>query len=826
MKNIFTFIVLCFVALNISAQVPEGIIYQAEARDNYGKLIASESLDVKIAILEDNSTGLLVWEGLYNVTTNKYGMFVLIIGDGESTSTYAFDAIDWSNHSHFLNVKVKRESDPDWVNMGTSQFLSVPYALHAKTAESLVAKEVLSVKKAQTDGVPSQNWSLFGNSKSDPETDKLGTTDVADLVLITDNEERMRILANGDIEMKNSLEVGKDLTVKRNVYLNTEGGETINNGPLTVANQSKTTLTGDLLVNGETRLDSTVLMNVKNGQTINYGNFTVENTSNTKLTGELTVNGRSQFDSDMNVDAIATINKIIVDTTENYSTPRDPNSIVDVRGLLVADSIVIAGGLDIGGNLKVHGDSVIIDHHLNVGGRTQLGDQVTIDAPINGADSDYGAYPLRVQGGDQGIAIKVNGSRSNSNNYVTFWDENGIQGRIEGETTTDLLTNPEYIFDNVMFAVDIEITSGQLAIAIAEEVQAIAEGVSYAASENICGGVGAVVCPPPPAQAITVATNIAVKTANLVLAGASEAKAVAEPVAYNTFKHTQIGVTYQSGAGDYAEWLPKANPSEKLFPGEVVGVTQGLIDHNTSVAEKVLVISSKPIVLGNTPEEGKEGEYEKVAFMGQVPVKVLGDVNKGDYIVPSGNNDGYGKAVSPDKLTISDCKNIVGIAWSSSGTSQLGYVNVAVGLNSNDLAQFTLQLQETINKQATEIEDLKNKFEQMDEVLSRLDSDYEILRKGTKSARANQLTTDNTEPSITYYRMSKSQIEEGVVVARERLKEQGVDVDNHPFFKKLADDESYKQAYVERVEKAFDNEIARKTKENAANGIETIVKDL
>jgi hypothetical protein len=62
-------------------------------------------------------------------------------------------------------------------------------------------------------------------------------------------------------------------------------------------------------------------------------------------------------------------------------------------------------------------------------------------------------------------------------------------------------------------------------------------------------------------------------------------------------------------------------------------------------AERMMVVSSHPIVLGNMPEPGKERLYEKVAFLGQVNVKVIGVVEAGDYIVATGRHDGCAMAV-------------------------------------------------------------------------------------------------------------------------------------------------------------------------------------
>ena len=112
---------------------PEGIIYQAEARQADGKLLTNKELEVKIEILEDSPDGTPVWEGNYVVYTDKYGLFTLMIGE-TSSSTYNFEDIDWENHAHFL--KVHLYDGKTWLNLGTTQFLSVPYAMHAKTASN------------------------------------------------------------------------------------------------------------------------------------------------------------------------------------------------------------------------------------------------------------------------------------------------------------------------------------------------------------------------------------------------------------------------------------------------------------------------------------------------------------------------------------------------------------------------------------------------------------------------------------------------------------------------------------------------------------------
>ncbi len=783
-KILFSIIISLLMILSFNAQTtPQGMKYQAVARDLSGEIIANQPISLKIKLQSELNSPTIYFTEIHNVTTNQFGLFSLIVGQG-NIEKGVFNEIPWETRNIWIDIAMKTDEENDYTSVSISKLLTVPYAFHAATASKISAGNEIK----GGGGVPSQNWSLFGNSKSDPEKDKLGTTDDADLVLVTNDEERMRIFSNGDINMKKSLSIDENLTVAKNVYLNTVEGETINNGP-----------------------------------------FTVENQSLTLLTGDLHVNGFSQFDSNINIDASTVTDMLVV--TDEVSPDPIPRfgSLADVRGLFVADSIAIRGGVDIGGNLKVHGDSVVVDHHLVVGGMSKFRGQVTINANVTGGEADYDAYPLRVEGSDQGIAIKVNqGTPSNSNNFVTFFDNNNtVRGRIEGETSGELATNPEYIFDQVIFASDFLINSGSLIAATAELVQAGVDQVAADVSITTCVGAGvgiggvavAVECLPIASLIGASITDIICKLANEVIAIANEAEAIANPIAYNVFKFTQIGVTYQSGAGDYAEWLPKDNLSDKFYPGDLVAVKAGKISHNTVNAENIMVVSSNPIVLGNMPEEELKATYEKVAFMGQVPVKVRGIVKEGDYILPSGNNDGFGIAKSPESLVAADYQKIVGIAWSSSNSTQLNYVNVAVGINANDVTRLVV-------KQANEIDELKTRLNKIDILLAKMDVDK------VKAVQTDIQKIDNTEDgvneseprTVTYRKIKIEQIEEGIISAKKQLSNSDVDIDNHPFFKKLESDPDYKMKLINRILGANENEINRRAEIDRKEGLNVLIE--
>ncbi len=109
--------------------VPGGINYQAVARDNVGKELVNTDIEVRFTIKSGSPTGTIVYQEVFtDVTTTKYGVFSLTIGKGDPV-TGTFNGIDWSSFNHYLQVEVKFENL--FMDMGTMQFMAVPYALYA-----------------------------------------------------------------------------------------------------------------------------------------------------------------------------------------------------------------------------------------------------------------------------------------------------------------------------------------------------------------------------------------------------------------------------------------------------------------------------------------------------------------------------------------------------------------------------------------------------------------------------------------------------------------------------------------------------------------------
>lgn len=140
------------------------------------------------------------------------------------------------------------------------------------------------------------------------------------------------------------------------------------------------------------------------------------------------------------------------------------------------------------------------------------------------------------------------------------------------------------------------------------------------------------------------------------------------------------GVTYRTTSADYAEWMPRDDGEAPMSAGDVVGVFAGRIRRMTDGADHILVVSTSPAMLANSPGLANQANYEVISMLGQVPVKVRGAVNAGDILVASGKNDGFAVGVSATDATIDQHARSIGVAWESKSSADVGTVRCAVGL--------------------------------------------------------------------------------------------------------------------------------------------------
>ena len=118
--------------VSITTFAQDGINYKALIKDNLGAVVASQTIDVKFTIIADTGPTNVYAETHTGATTDANGIVILSIGDGTANSG-VFADIDWGIDTHSLKVEIDIEQDASFLDMGTTQFMSVPYALHAKT---------------------------------------------------------------------------------------------------------------------------------------------------------------------------------------------------------------------------------------------------------------------------------------------------------------------------------------------------------------------------------------------------------------------------------------------------------------------------------------------------------------------------------------------------------------------------------------------------------------------------------------------------------------------------------------------------------------------
>lgn len=771
MKKILALAFFVSLTLQVFAQT-DGITYQAviiapeglelPGVDSEGNYLPNTTIAIRFTIYDSGNQ--LEFQEVQITDTDEFGRINLLIGDGNHDY---FKEMNWDGTPKDLKVEIDFDAGNNFETMSRERLTFLPYAYHRN------------------------------------------------------------IEATGTLDVDGNTTLNGELFVHLPTHLNST---------LDVAND--TNLLGNLTVLGESNLDNA--LNVING-------------SPTHLTGDLTVDGNTELNGTLDVIGHTTLEDLDVNGEADFGD-------LSATNLTVSLLTSLSGAVAIESNEQVKISSSMVNQDFQGGPET---------------DKNINSYPLLVEGADQGIAIKINGTNTtNANNYISFWDDTTpsstlnepaydggpvsdfivdvvggvgfldfvdipttsqepggnttsyetvaayaeapmMWGRIEGETIEEFANNADYNMDRLAFAYDK--VDGTLDLSW-QSIDVIMEGIAlYGSSTDArpCVGFGACVTTPGLSMILANIASLALAIVKEVAAVANQAFAFRNLNVYEYHKRRFRGVSYASGAGDYAEYLVRSDVNEEMSYGDIVGVEGGKISKNTNGQQRKMVVSYKPIVLGALPQPHLEKYYEKVAFMGQVPVKVFGKVEIGDYIIPSGKNDGVGVALSPTEIEPSDIKDIVGVSWESvESRFDVNYVNVAVGLNSNDTSPFIEKLENQISEQ-------KNEINQLKEVLEKTLNRVIALEEGTLNLDENNSHIDEVplngvssdgrnytiEDDIIYFEITDADVENGLKLAEKMMQDEGVDTDNHIVWKKLREDSSFKLKITNSIKSKLDKQI-------------------
>jgi hypothetical protein len=129
MKKLITLLVIAVMTISVFPQSPQKMSYQCVVRNASGTLVTNQMVGIKISVLQGSANGTAVYTETLTPSTNANGLVSIEIGGGTG-----FDLINWSAGPYFLKTETDPAGGTNYTISGTSQLLSVPYALYAKSA--------------------------------------------------------------------------------------------------------------------------------------------------------------------------------------------------------------------------------------------------------------------------------------------------------------------------------------------------------------------------------------------------------------------------------------------------------------------------------------------------------------------------------------------------------------------------------------------------------------------------------------------------------------------------------------------------------------------
>ena len=228
----------------LAQNIPQGMSYQAVARDANGQILSNVPISLKIALISNIERRGVAYSEVHKVKTNKFGLFNFTIGKGES-AVGNFEEIPWESEEIWLEVAMDENAGEDFKEMNTTKLLTVPYAFHAGSANELVPINPNGDGRVPWWGQPW--WNIEGLEKTDPDKHFVGNIDSVDLVFRTNNLERFRIGADGKIYFIGDVDIGGNLYV--------HGDSTVLDHNLNVGDnvyvENNLTIEGESALNGQ-----------------------------------------------------------------------------------------------------------------------------------------------------------------------------------------------------------------------------------------------------------------------------------------------------------------------------------------------------------------------------------------------------------------------------------------------------------------------------------------------------------------------------------------------------------------------------------------------
>lgn len=217
MKKITLVLLLLSSFTILFAQAPQKMNYQSVIRKTDGALLSNTLVGIKTSILLGSITGTASYVETQTTTTNANGLATIEIGGGTPVSG-TFGGINWGAGSHFIKTEIDPAGGTNYTISGTSQLLSVPYALYAGSSQSQGKTSIIITGDITDAQASAQITAEFG-----PYTENIyvtGTTNLTTLDLSTIKRIiQLKIQNNlelANVNLSNLIEVYNDLDIGNN----------------------------------------------------------------------------------------------------------------------------------------------------------------------------------------------------------------------------------------------------------------------------------------------------------------------------------------------------------------------------------------------------------------------------------------------------------------------------------------------------------------------------------------------------------------------------------------------------------------------------------